>query len=115
MAKDDYHVIVYQILSYLYMCLKKGQKVNGDKIDWDKSEYFAINKDYWSYIIVNMVKEGLITGVLLTKSWGQEYPMISELDSCRITPKGIEFLCDNSFMNKAKQFLKDVKEITPFV
>ena len=24
MAKDDYHVIVYQMLSYMYQCLKKG-------------------------------------------------------------------------------------------
>ena len=23
MVRDDYHVIVYQILSYLYQCLKK--------------------------------------------------------------------------------------------
>lgn len=28
MAKDDYHVIVYQILAYLYQCLKKGEQVN---------------------------------------------------------------------------------------
>ena len=27
MAKDDYHVIVYQILAYLYQCLKKGKKI----------------------------------------------------------------------------------------
>ena len=28
MAKDDYHVIVYQILSYLYECLKNGKDIN---------------------------------------------------------------------------------------
>ncbi len=115
MAKDDYHVIVYQILSYLYTCLKNGEKVKGDKITWDKSEYFTINEDYWRYIIVNMVDQELITGVVLTNSWGQEYPIISDLDNCRITPRGIEFLCDNSFMEKAKKMLKDIKAITPFI
>ena len=25
MVKDDYHVIVYKILAYLYSCLKKGE------------------------------------------------------------------------------------------
>ena len=24
MAKEDYHIIVYQILKYLYQCLKSG-------------------------------------------------------------------------------------------
>lgn len=26
MAKDDYFVVVYKILKYLYECLKKGEK-----------------------------------------------------------------------------------------
>ena len=30
MARDDYHVIVYQILAYLYTQLKAGEPVNGD-------------------------------------------------------------------------------------
>lgn len=28
MARDDYHVIVYQILAYLYQCLKNGSPVD---------------------------------------------------------------------------------------
>lgn len=28
MARDDYHVIVYYLLSYLYDCLKKGRPVD---------------------------------------------------------------------------------------
>lgn len=115
MAKDDYHVIVYQILSYLYECLKKDIKVNGKNISYETSKYFNINKNYWSYIIISMYNSGLITGITLTPVWGEEYPLISDLDSCRITPAGIEYLCDNSFMAKAKQFMKDIKEITPFI
>ena len=45
---------------------------------------------------------------------GMEMPYPTQLDACRITPIGIEYLCDNSFMEKAKKFLKDIKEITPF-
>lgn len=26
MTKDDFHVIAYQILSYLYQCLKRGER-----------------------------------------------------------------------------------------
>ncbi len=27
MAKDDYFVLVYKVLSYLYACLKKGKNI----------------------------------------------------------------------------------------
>lgn len=37
------------------------------------------------------------------------------LENAQITPKGIEYLTDNSFMEKAKNLLKDVKSIVPFV
>ncbi|WP_390904730.1 YjcQ family protein [Peptoniphilus equinus] len=33
----------------------------------------------------------------------------------KITPLGIDYLTDNSFLNKAKDFLKDIKAIVPFV
>ena len=46
MAKDDYHVIVYQILSYLYQCLKKGESADGNKLNYG-SELLRINKSYW--------------------------------------------------------------------
>lgn len=45
---------------------------------------------------------------------GLSVPFAANLDKCYITPLGIEYLCDNSFMEKAKRFLKDIKEITPF-
>ena len=28
MAKDDYEVIVFKILTYLYACLKKGEPID---------------------------------------------------------------------------------------
>ncbi len=33
MARDDYHVIVYQILAYLYQCLKKGEAVEAAALE----------------------------------------------------------------------------------
>ena len=35
MAKNDYPVIVYQILSYLYKCLKNGDDVQGILLNYD--------------------------------------------------------------------------------
>lgn len=114
MAKDDYHVIVYQILAYLYQRLKKGEPVDESMLCHDGA-LFKINKSYWAYIIYNMYEMQLISGVAFVNMDGLSVPLAANLDECYITPLGIEYLCDNSFMEKAKRFLKDIKEITPFV
>lgn len=114
MARDDYHVIVYQILSYLYQCLKNGNHVEVGNIA-ATSRYFQINRDYWVYIIFHMQVDRLIDGIVFTEIAGVRLPYPTELKNCMITPKGIEYLCDNSFMEKAKAFMKDIKEITPFI
>lgn len=113
MARDDYYVVVYQILSYLYQCLKLGKKVDERYINND-NKYISINIEYWKYIIVNMLNQGYISGISIDNTWDGNV-VISNLDKTQITPKGIEFLCDNSFMEKVKQFLKDAKEIVPFI
>ena len=113
MSKNDYHVVVYQILSYLYVQLKAGESVDGNLIKHDSS-YLGINERYWKYVIENLMLQGFITGPVITKAWGNE-KIISGLDDAQITPAGIEYLCDNSFIAKAKEFLKDIKAIVPFV
>ena len=113
MAKDDYHVIVYQILAYLYQCLKKDERVDTKNLQ-NNNKFFQINENYWAYILVNMQDMGLIEGVGFLDVDQRPYPIPIKLDDCRITPAGIEYLCDNSFMEKAKRFLKEVKEIVPF-
>ena len=113
MAKDDYHVIVYQILAYLYQRLKKGEQVDGKMLQHD-SPLFKINRQYWAYIIYHMSVSNLIEGVSFVELDGVNTPYPCDVSECRITPAGIEYLCDNSFMEKAKAFLKDIKEIVPF-
>ena len=112
MARDDYHVIVYQILSYLYVKLKEGEKVDPDLL-LPGSRYLKINEQYWIYIMENLLADGYISGITIIKAWGSQ-ETIDNLERCQITPKGIEYLCDNSFLQKAKEFLKDVKAIVPF-
>ena len=113
MARDDYHVIVYQILAYLYTQLKNGDPVDADMLKND-SPILGINEKYWVYIMENLARSGYIEGLQITSPWGKD-TIISLLDECQITPLGIEYLCDNSFLKKAAEFLKDVKAIVPFI
>ena len=51
MARDDYHVIVYQILAYLYQCLKKGNPVDISMLKPGSLFLKELNEHYWAYII----------------------------------------------------------------
>ena len=113
MAKDDYYVIAYKILAYLYMQLKRGEPIEPEMLMYDGA-LFNINRSYWVYIISNMLEQGYIKGLNNVKA-GDGYYIKEQLQNCEITPKGIDYLCDNSLMEKAKQFLKDIKDITPFI
>lgn len=113
MVKDDYFVIVYKILAYLYMKLKDGKEIEAEQLMYNGG-LFNINRKYWVYILYNMVEEGYIRGLNNIKA-GDGYYIKDQLKYCEITPKGIEYLCENSTLEKAKQFFKDVKDITPFL
>lgn len=117
MARDDYHVIVYQILAYLYQRLKKSEPVDPKMLANDGSLLKGqIGTAYWAYIIYMLESSGLITGVAFVDMDGLNVPYAANLDKCMITPMGIEYLCDNSFMEKAKHFAKEAKDIIiPFV
>ena len=113
MAKDDYHIIVYKILAYLYTQLKNGESIDKKCIS-DDGILFHINYRYWTYIIKNMQEQGYIRGGTITTPWGSG-DIVENIEQCEITPLGIEYLCSNSFMKKAKKILKELKEITPFI
>lgn len=113
MAKDDYHVIVYQILAYLYITLKEGRKVDPSFLDY-QSKYLGINETYWTYIMENLAADGYIRGITITKPWGNQ-TMITDLSECQITPKGIEYVTDDRLMKKAKQFFEEIKSIIPLI
>lgn len=113
MAKDDYYVIVYKILAYLYKQLKSGQPIEPEMLKHD-GMLFQINKQYWVYIMQNMIDQGYIRGLHETRAGGGYY-IEGQLANCEITPLGIDYLCNNSLLERAKEFLKDVKDITPFI
>lgn len=110
MAKDDYYVIVYQILAYLYRCLKDGEDIDGDMIS-NNSGLYQINEKYWKYIMTNMIDQGFIRGIVIKKTAGEVY--ISRLDRCEITPDGIDYLCNNSRIKRAYEYARDLMAVLP--
>lgn len=113
MSKDDYHVIVYQVLSYMYACLKAGDDPK-DKELAAIALKAELNERYWHYILKSLVDYGLVQGCTVVEA-DNSFPRVLGMDHAAITPTGIEYLTDNAFIAKAKRFLKDAKDIMPFI
>jgi DNA-binding PadR family transcriptional regulator len=111
MPKDDYFRIVYIILDYLYKCVRTGVGVDDSKIE-HKNDRFCVPYSYWEFIIRNMVKDGLVTGYQVMRS-GKEGEFLVYQGGLEITSKGIEYLTENTSMQKIMNTLKDIKDITP--
>lgn len=110
MAQNDMHVVVYKILSYLYKCLKSGEKVDMDLIS---AEMLGINQRYWRVIVGELVERGYVSGYRVTQT-PSGITTINPVDPT-ITMSGVEFLMENSMMRKALDFLRTTKDALPFL
>ena len=103
MAQNDYFVIVYRVLKYLYDCLKKGEKPEAEYL---VASTYNIPENYWIYILLSLINEEYIKGIRVNHT--KEGVIFGDLQEAIITPKGIEYLFENSLIEKAKKTLKDV-------
>lgn len=117
MAKNDYFVLVYYILKYLYHCLKNDEDIKVGIVMLEEYPVY-IEESYAAYVLKSMQEEGYIKGVdiINVSSLGVgKKSMIKSVNNIEITPKGIEFLLENSLMTKAYESLKKFKEAIPFI
>ena len=98
MQKDDYFVIVYRILTYLYTCLKADEDVDKDVLS---PSGLGIRPKYWAYIMENLQEDKYIKGIRVLKNAAG-----TRIDNIKITPQGITYLIENQSIQKAKKFLE---------
>lgn len=111
MANDDYHVIVYRFLSYLYACLKKGIRTDPKTFERGGPVFGWIPESYMRFVYKTLKEEKFISG--LSVEWYEDDMHVEGLEYMSITPLGIEYLTDNSLMERVKRFMKDIKATTP--
>jgi hypothetical protein len=104
MAKDDYYVIVYRVLTYLYNQLKSGEVVDVEKMT---PEWLGIPETYWEYIFETLSEQGYIRNMAF------ETDMLGThlRDDISISPDGISFLHENSTIAKVKNSIKGLTDI----
>lgn len=102
MAKDDMEVIMYKILKYLYECMKRDVKPQLEDFSWN-SKLFQIPQSYWCKIIITLVNRGYIAGFKIFSNT-KDAPTIQTDRPFEITFEGVQFLEENSRMQKAKEY-----------
>ncbi len=101
MSKDDYHVIVYYLLSYLYYCIKR--RIQPEDRYLNLEEYpVQINEAYLAFIYSVLMRKGFITGVgsAVTGLGKNTVQVVMSYQNAQITSDGIEYLQYNSTMSK---------------
>lgn len=101
MARDDYFVLVYRLLRYLYACLKAGEPAAAECFS---PQALGIVPGYWFYVMKSVSSGGYVSGLTFPNTAGAA-PII-QLGDVQITPHGIAFLEDNEKMKQAAEFLQ---------
>ena len=58
MASDDFEVIAFKILSYLYRCMKNGKKVDIAAL----RQLVGCNETYFGAVVRSLQSKGLVEG-----------------------------------------------------
>ena len=101
MARDDMHVIIYKILSYLYDILKKGTEVDTELLTNKNFLEIEIPYSYWREILSELKRVGYIRGVSITNG------RISSINKIKITFEGVEYLHSDVFLQKVAKELNE--------
>lgn len=95
MAKDDFFVVVYRVLSYLYERMKAGEAVCADFMS---PAALGINEAYYVDILREMSENGYVKGIDFPRAVGMKGVKLSDP---KITMAGIEYLQENHMMKMA--------------
>ena len=105
MAADDFDVVVFKVLSYLYQCIKDGVEPNPDKAQ----EFARINPVYWHAVVSDLVDRKLAAETTVKLLGKTQY------HDLRITSAGVDYLSESPKMRKVKDFLGSALDVAVHV
>lgn len=111
MAQNDMHVIMYKILAYLYDCMKRGERPESACYAHD-SDMLGIPYAYWAQVMREMSDHCYVRGFSFIKA--ADNIRVKAVDPA-VTIEGVEFLSENSAMQRALDYLKEAKSALPFI
>ena len=101
--------IIYRILKYL------EENMDNEYVDCEKISHTALGISFnrWENLLWEMQANGYIRGLVYEQTMSDISPHVVLPIAPKITISGLEYLESNSFMKKAAETLKRVKEIIP--
>ncbi len=103
----DNFIIIYKILK----ALERAMDLEEFDISLISAETLGISQNRWNALMEMLAEAGYVKGVSEISSIGGSSVRISE--DFGITLKGLEYLNENSFMKKAANIARGVKETIP--
>ena len=103
----DNFKVIYRILHYL----EKAMDYDRADLDFISYEHLGITEQRWLAIMEMLVKDGYIDGIGIKRSVGGEVAVT--VSSPRITLRGLEYLKENSLMQRVANIAKGVAEFIP--
>lgn len=105
----DNFKIIYRILKYLESAM--------DYVETDKEaiSHTRLNVSYerWEQLMIMLQANGYIEGLVYTQTLSDDKPHLTEPIRPRITLKGLEYISENTMMQKAARMLKGIKDVMP--
>lgn len=105
----DNFKIIYRILKYLEEHMDE-ERVDHDGISHEK---MGISFIRWEKLLWLMQESGYINGLVYEQTMSDSSPHVVLPITPRITIKGLEYLSENSMMQKVAKTLRRVKEVIP--
>lgn len=109
MSSDDFEVIAYKVLSYLYECLKQGKKVDAAIM----RSLAGCNEAYLGVVVKDLQSRGFVEGFHFDGLSGViiDSPALATSSDPVITMDGAIFVKENAKMSQVKQFLGHAFEV----
>lgn len=101
----DNFKIIYRILR----CFEKAMDCEEFEIEQISAERLKVSEQRWSAIMEMLAKEGYIDGISVQRSIDGQ--ILLSVSNPRITLHGLEYLQENSLMQKAAKLAKGVVEV----
>lgn len=99
---------IYQILRIL----EKSMDLEEFDISSISKERLNISEARWCRIVAMLVNDGYVTGIKTWNAMDCGYPRVA-IGRPEITIKGLEYLEENTFMKKAANLAKGIKDVIP--
>lgn len=99
--------IIYKILSSLEKAMEY-EEFDEARIS---PQALGISRPLWEKLIMMLSDSGYITGVVIKQYVDEGYPTVTDCSKIRITLKGLEYLEENSLMQRAKNLAKGIIDI----